>query len=77
MADNALDQALADNALADLVEAFGHYSEAELHAFLDATPSLAEPRDAASPVDSVTPEWLAASGFARRETPVAVQAARA
>ncbi|HEV2543165.1 MAG TPA: hypothetical protein VGU70_10465 [Methylobacterium sp.] len=33
MTENAL-----DDALADLVEAFGHVSEAELQAFLDGTP---------------------------------------
>ncbi len=35
MTENAL-----DDALADLVEAFGHVSEAELQAFLDVTPRL-------------------------------------
>ena len=68
-------QAAFDHALADLAEAFGHYSEAELQTFLDATPM--EPRITAYPVGAVMPEWLSASSSALRETLVAIQAARA
>ncbi|WP_060768879.1 hypothetical protein [Methylobacterium sp. AMS5] len=74
MAENVPDHA-ADRALADLVDAFGHYSDAEMQAFLDATPSVAEMGCAVSPAKPAGPEWLAAARFAGRE--VAVQAARA
>lgn len=68
-------QAAFDHALADLAEAFGHYSEAELQAFLDTTPT--EPRIAASLIGAVMPDWLSASSPALREAPAAIQAARA
>ncbi|ACB79328.1 hypothetical protein Mpop_1156 [Methylorubrum populi BJ001] len=68
-------QTAFDHALADLVEALGHYSEAELQTFLDATPT--EPRIAAYPIGAVMPDWLSASSPALRETSAAIQAARA
>lgn len=34
---------MSDDALADLVEAFGHVSEAELRSFLDASTALTPP----------------------------------
>lgn len=34
---------MSDDALADLVEAFGHVSDAELRSFLDATTALTPP----------------------------------
>ncbi|CAO4133659.1 hypothetical protein [Methylorubrum extorquens] len=74
MSENVPDHA-ADRALADLVDAFGHYSDAEMQAFLDATPFAAEMRCGVSPATPAGPEWLAAAGFAAGE--VAVQAARA
>ncbi|KQQ25075.1 hypothetical protein ASF53_22740 [Methylobacterium sp. Leaf123] len=74
MAENISDHA-PDRALADLVDAFGHYSDAEMQAFLDATPFAAEMRCAASHAKPTGPEWLAAVGLAGREG--AVQAARA
>lgn len=52
-------QTAFDHALADLAEAFGDYSEAELQTFLDATPT--EPRIAAYPIGAVMPDWLSAS----------------
>jgi hypothetical protein len=67
----------SDRALADLVDAFGHYSDAEMQAFLDATPFTAETRFGVSSARLAGPAWLAAADFARREVPVAVQAARA
>ncbi|MEH3118037.1 MAG: hypothetical protein PGN25_10710 [Methylorubrum populi] len=72
---------MADDALAYLTEAFGHCSEAEMKAFLDATPRAAETCFAVSGIPPVTPE-LAVADFARRETPSAprvsrLQAARA
>lgn len=74
MADNVSDH-VADRALADLVDAFGHYSDAEMQAFLDATPFAAEMRCGVSPAKPAGPEWLVAAGIAGGE--VAVQAARA
>lgn len=62
-----------DDGLAYLAEAFGHWSEAEIQAFLDATPTEAGPdlHPAASGL-------LVASGFAPRETATGRgQAARA
>ena len=74
MAENVSDHA-ADRALADLVDAFGHYSDAEMQAFLDATPFAAEMRCEVLPAKPAGPEWLAAAGFAAGE--IAIQAARA
>lgn len=74
MAENVSDHA-ADRALADLVDAFGHYSDAEMQAFLDATPFAAEMRCGVSPAKPAGLEWPTAAGFAGRE--VAIQAARA
>ncbi|APX83549.1 hypothetical protein BV511_01580 [Methylorubrum extorquens] len=74
MAENVSDHA-ADRALADLVDAFGHYSDAEMQAFLAATPFAAEMQCGVSPAKPAGPEWLAAAGFAAGE--VAIQAARA
>ena len=74
MAEHVSDHA-ADRALADLVDAFGHYSDAEMQAFLDATPFAAEMRCGVSPAKPVEPEWLAVAGFAASE--IAIQAARA
>lgn len=58
MAENVSDHA-ADRALADLVDAFGHYSDAEMQAFLDATPFEAEMRCGVSPAKPVRSNgWL-------------------
>ncbi len=61
MAERALDDA-RDDALADLVEAFGYYSDAEIQAFLDATPSAVE-----TDARLAAPGLLVASRFAPRE----------
>lgn len=66
-----------DHALADLVEAFGHYSKAELQAFLDATPPADMDFDAAAADPVATAGWLGIEGFASGEAQGPVQAARA
>jgi len=75
--DGTVSDHASDRALADLADAFGHYSDAEMQAFLDATPFTAETRFAVSSAKPAGPVWLVAADFARREVPVAVQAARA
>ncbi len=66
MAERAL-----DDALADLAEAFGHYSDAEIQAFLDATPSTIE-----TDARPAAPGLLVASRFASREAAAVMPAGR-
>ena len=65
-----------DNALADLVEAFGHYSESELQAFLALMP-IAEAQPAVPVGDRVVFDWSASASVATRESGSVVQAVRA
>lgn len=71
MAENAL-----DDALADLVEAFGSFSEAELQAFLDATPCSDAPLTV-PPSKRIVFDWSTPAGVAPSEVLGVVQAARA
>jgi hypothetical protein len=71
MTENAL-----DDALADLVEAFGHVSEAELQAFLDVTPRSGADLSATTNGPGAFP-WPARASVAPRDAFGAVQAARA
>ena len=71
MTENAL-----DDALAYLVEAFGHVSEAELQAFLDGTPRAGADL-AATAGDPSLLAWPAAASVASREAFGVVQAAPA
>lgn len=68
---------MADDALTDLVEAFGHYSEAEMQAFLDATPRRPDTRCDGADAPVITSGLLAAAGLARGDLSTSVQAARA
>lgn len=68
---------MADDALSDLVDAFGHVSEAEIQAFLDKAP--AAPALAASPRSDAPVAFgnLAAIGIPSRISAQPDQAARA
>ncbi len=71
MTENAL-----DDALADLVEAFGHVSEAELRAFLEGTPRLDAGLTTTADGPGVFP-WPIPASVTPRDVFGAVQAARA